>query len=292
MKNEKFIKSNVVFNEEEHTYTLNGKKLQGITKVINEKLFADKYKDVSEKVLQNAANKGKSVHSEIEMYENAGLESESPEFKAYLNILKQQNLKSVASEYIVTDGEMYASPIDCVLMHNDTLILADIKTTYELDLEYVAWQLSVYAYLFEKQNPEIKVDRLAVIWLRPDKSAYKEVHRYSTKDVEALLYDPTFDYSKQEAIINNENDVEKLADIINQINALTAQKDEITNKLFKQLEVSKIKSLRYPNISVTYKDGAERETFDSKRFKADAPELYCKYIKTSITKASLMIKVK
>ena len=40
------VKSSVVFNEENHTYMLGEKQLQGITGMISRQLFPDKYKDV------------------------------------------------------------------------------------------------------------------------------------------------------------------------------------------------------------------------------------------------------
>ena len=39
------VKSSVVFNEENHTYMLGEKQLQGITGMISRQLFPDKYKD-------------------------------------------------------------------------------------------------------------------------------------------------------------------------------------------------------------------------------------------------------
>ena len=52
------VKSSVVFNEENHTYMLGEKQLQGITGMISRQLFPDKYKDVPDFVLKRAAEKG------------------------------------------------------------------------------------------------------------------------------------------------------------------------------------------------------------------------------------------
>ena len=51
----KLIKSQVVFNPDEHTYMLGDKELSGITSVINKLLFPDKFRDVHEYVLRIAA---------------------------------------------------------------------------------------------------------------------------------------------------------------------------------------------------------------------------------------------
>ncbi len=65
--------------------------------------------------------------------------------------------------------------------------LGDIKTTASLDREYLSWQLSIYAYLFELQNPLIKVDKLFGIWLRGNKSELVEIERKPDAEVKRLL---------------------------------------------------------------------------------------------------------
>lgn len=42
----KLVESQVAFNQEEHTYSLNGIALKGITGMIKSQLFPDMYKDI------------------------------------------------------------------------------------------------------------------------------------------------------------------------------------------------------------------------------------------------------
>ena len=60
------VKSSVVFNEENHTYMLGEKQLQGITGMISRQLFPDKYKDVPDFVLKRAAEKGSLIHAQCQ----------------------------------------------------------------------------------------------------------------------------------------------------------------------------------------------------------------------------------
>ena len=60
--------SNVIYDEVAHTYHLNGKKLQGITGTLIPHAIGNKYADVPESILIATMEKGKRVHSEIEMY--------------------------------------------------------------------------------------------------------------------------------------------------------------------------------------------------------------------------------
>jgi hypothetical protein len=67
---------------------------------------------------------------------------------------------------LVTDGEHYASKIDAVYQGEKGVILNDRKTTYHLDKEYVSWQLSIYAWMFERMNPGVEVEGLTATWMR------------------------------------------------------------------------------------------------------------------------------
>ena len=68
----KLIKSQVVFNPNEHTYMLGDKELSGITSVISRQLFPDKYRDVPEYMLRKAAERGTMIHSICELVDDMG----------------------------------------------------------------------------------------------------------------------------------------------------------------------------------------------------------------------------
>ena len=61
--------SDVIFNPEDHTYFLNGKQLSGITSLLERQLFPDTYAGISEEILMQAAEYGKSVHESIEDFD-------------------------------------------------------------------------------------------------------------------------------------------------------------------------------------------------------------------------------
>lgn len=163
----KLIKSQVIFNPDEHTYMLGDKELSGITSVISRQLFPDKYRDVPEDVLRKAAERGTMIHSICELVDDMGITHDSDEAQGYKELKDDWGLRYECSEYLVSDNERYASCIDKVYRENETdFTLGDIKTTYVLDKESVRWQLSIYAYFFELQNPGCNAVRLIGIWLR------------------------------------------------------------------------------------------------------------------------------
>lgn len=179
--------SPVIFNEVDHTYNYLGSSLSGVTSLLHRTLFANKYSCISQAVLAKAAEYGHNIHEQIELVDTLGVESTTPAVLAYLQMKADLGLTTLANEYLVSDESYIASSIDIIF---DDLTLADIKTTSRLDMEYLSWQLSIYAYLFEMQNPGLKVPRLLAIWLpKPQygKPNIIEVPRKSNDAIKVLI---------------------------------------------------------------------------------------------------------
>lgn len=67
MKRIELNESGVIFNEEQHTYNLNGKFLNGITGVLHRQLFPDEFDGIDEETLKKAAEYGTSIHKSCEI---------------------------------------------------------------------------------------------------------------------------------------------------------------------------------------------------------------------------------
>ena len=165
----------VSFDAGTHTYTLDdGTVLSGITSIIHEYLFPDQYAGVSESVLEAARERGSAVHGELESLFN-GIPDEllvRPETHAYIRLRDENKIKQIAAEYLVSDNEVVATCIDSVLKTKGGYGLIDYKTTSVLFTEYLQWQLSIEAYLFEKQTGK-KVTELYAVWM-PKAKDYTE----------------------------------------------------------------------------------------------------------------------
>lgn len=246
--------SGVNFDADARRYFLNGKELQGITGLLHKQVFPDMYHNIPQWVLDRAAERGTMVHESIELLDAGFVPSEStPELDSYKRIKTDNGLKTIANEYIVTDGEHFASGIDLVFTNGGkNIILADIKTTSVLNKEYVAWQLSIYAYLFELQKPELKVSKLYALWLRGDKSEFTEVERIDTNIVKDLLQCEV----EGRKFINPLAKVDKkmptqikdaelaVYTLINQIKELTEQKKQLSEGLLKLMQDNDIKTYK------------------------------------------------
>lgn len=165
----------VVFNSESHEYILDGTtSLSGITSIISKYIFKEEmYAGVSDAILERAKERGSAIHNELHL-EFLGLPAEkpSPEVAAFRELVKECGIKQVDAEYLISDNEHVATCIDAVWKQGKNFALADYKTTSKLHIEYLRWQLSIEAYLFEKQTGK-KVERLYAVHLPKPKDDEK-----------------------------------------------------------------------------------------------------------------------
>ena len=290
-------KSQVVFNELDHTYTLDGKSLSGVTSILNRQLFADKYSGISDEVLNKAAEYGKGIHESIELYDSLGIGEDEDAVKAYIKLCQKEGLTRLDNEYLISDNDYVASSIDVVF---DDCSLADIKTTSHLDEEYVSWQLSIYAYLFEKQNPDLQANRLLAIWIpkaRYGKPKVVEVSRKPVSEVIRLIeadkagqqYVPSVASSTEITIANEV--IQEVIRIERELKELKDKQTELREGLLKQMQDHNIKSFKTDGLSLTRKLATTKTSLDSKMLQEKYPEIYNECLKTSEVKESLLIKI-
>lgn len=292
--------SGVSFDAEAHRYYLNGNELSGITGLLHKQVFPDMYHDIPQWVLDRAAERGTMVHESIELLD-AGFEpaESTPEIENYKRIKAENGLSTVANEYLVTDNEHFASGIDLVLSDKeDNIILADIKTTSVLNKEYVRWQLSIYSYLFELQNPEVKVSKLYALWLRGDNSEFAEVERIDTAIVKDLLQcevdgrqfvNPL---AKTDAKVPAEikNAEQAVYILVTQIKELTEKKKQLSEGLLKLMQDNDVKSYKGEYITLSRKAASTREDIDKKKLKEEYPEVYAACVKITNISETLQIR--
>ena len=289
--------SPVIFNELDHTYTLDGKSLNGVTSILNRQLFADKYSGISDEVLNKAAEYGKGVHETIELYDSLGIGEDEDAVKSYIKLCQKEGLTRLDNEYLISDNDYVASSIDVVF---DDCSLADIKTTSHLDEEYVSWQLSIYAYLFEMQNPDLQANRLLAIWLpkaRYGKPKVVEVSRKPVSEVIRLIeadkagqqYVPSVAASTEITIANDV--VQEVIRIERELKELKDKQTELREGLLKQMQDHNIKSFKTDGLSLTRKLATTKTSLDSKMLQEKYPDIYNECLKTSEVKESLLIKI-
>lgn len=301
-QNIKLNKPKVTFIEETHQYFIGKKQLKGITGTLVRKAFPDTYKDIPESVLMKAAERGGMIHnsfelfctvfdSDIKMYPNP-----TEEIRAFNSMLVSYGLHHVDSEYLVTDGEDFASAIDGVFADSDgNIYLVDYKTTSTLHYDNVSLQLSIYARWFEEQNPDLKVKELVCMWFKNGQSRFQPLPRVSEEKIDALIKayledDPDYKYEVEvpEAFSSTEQQYRL---VTARIDALKIEQDALKEKLMKMMEANKQKSIKTQYGSYSYVESTTKRTLDTKLFKEKYPNAYEKLTKVCISKPSIRIKL-
>lgn len=300
--------SPVIFLPEEHRYfnPENGRYLSGITSLLSRQLFPDKYDGIPQATLDAAAAKGSAIHEECADLATFGAAGTYPETEAFARLLTREGIEPLEAEYTVSDGEYYASKIDLL---DRALNLYDLKTTSTLDTEYVSWQLSIYAYLFELQNPGLQVGHLAAIHLRGKRAKLVRVERKSTEAVSRLLADdlagrqyipqsdahltPAGGADAKSGMLAKLTDIERaIIEIKTRLAQAEEQKKSLTEALYQEMDARGVYKLDSPTLSITRIADTTAETFDSKAFRADHPELYGKYLRETSRKGYVKITLK
>ncbi len=333
--------SEVVFNEETHRYLRGDSELSGITGLIHAVLLLGVYPDASDFVkkvqIPKAGYYGTCVHKAIQAWDELGIEltqfhdKEHPTAGilpsqdvsaelAYYRKVKPRNVKTVASEFTV-DYLNFASQIDAVWCDDeDNIYLVDHKTN-NLDYypggpdglkEYLSWQLSCYAVMFEHQTG-LKVKGLLGNWVRKGAGELWRIERKPDELVQKLLStdimpdgNGRFVYLNQEMQVYAEK-VEEVkqtesdsslvvpSDVVTAIaTLLKAEKaaKAMKEKLRELMEAAGVSKWECDQFTATIGKASESTTFDSKLFQADHPDLYKQYLKKTTRKGSFTQKLK
>lgn len=169
----------LIFRPDTHTYIYDGVTIPSVTQLIS-KILPSTYKNVDPFVLQQAAEKGISLHKEIELYETKQIIGTSQEFKNYLKLKTLYDFEVVDNELMILvehEGQpICAGRLDMIINSKQEIGMgiADIKRTYQLNLDYLNLQLNLYKIGYE-QTYNQTIDYLRCIHLRYQHHAYVNV---------------------------------------------------------------------------------------------------------------------
>ena len=290
--------SRVVFTSDPHSYHLGDKELKGVTGILSRHLFKSKYLGVATDVLNAAAERGSRIHENCRAYDMLGFIA-NEEVQAYADIKEELGLTTIANEYTVSDEKNVASNIDGVYLREGKIVLGDYKTTSHLDIEYLSWQLSIYKYLFELQNPGYIVDGLLGIWLplsrygKPKASWVKEIPREEI--IRLLECDANgVEYTTLPTTVPPEVMMiqERLYDVAVRIKEAKEEDERLHAALLQAMEENDVKKWETEKFVCTRILPSKTKRFNSSAFRRDHPELYDEYISETDTKGSVKITIK
>ena len=84
----------------------------------------------------------------------------------------------------------------------------------------------------------------------------------------------------------------KLADFERIAKDIKAKQDELKQRILEEMEEHGLLKIETDELTITYVAPTSRESFDSKAFRKDNPDLYDEYITISPVKSQVRMKVK
>lgn len=320
MRQTQLIQSPVQFIENRaegmHHYMLGLNELTGVTTILKDVIYRDKYTGIDEAVLRNAADRGTAIHEAVQAY-MMGVDYElDPDLQPYeldarvawdawTNNPACAGLVAEAVEYLVSDCKEIASKIDVVRQVADgKFAIADIKTTYQVDIEYVSWQLSVYKYLFERQNPNSEVVQMQVFWYNRREKMWRldDIPDKGTAEVERLLDAwrkgefwgmPMPADTEYPAPLLNIGQM--YAEMEQAVKDATAKRDEFRDRMLAAMTDAGIEQVKAEGFTCSLVGESERKGFDYKRMIKEHPDLadmFGEYETTTKVKPSIRILLK
>lgn len=287
----------ISFDEQKHQYTDDALNvIPSVTQILGQ-VYGTGLENAPEYFVNRAAEKGHAIHAEIEMYLKTGAEGETPEFKAWHKVFANTVPAMVGeSEKIIfatTPFGSFAGTAD--LLGNGFLYdWKTCKTATRQQKDKWQKQLSFYCYALRQMgnivNEPLKVVHLTDVcdvinlnYLGDD--FVEETMRLYAEGKKAEK--PT-----QELQTVSVKDIQMLEDVLFQIATLEKVAEDYRAKIKEEMERRGILNLQVGKVKMTYVPGTIRQTFDTKAFKQDDPDLYAVYLKDTEVKPQLRITVK
>lgn len=297
------VNSGIVFDEAAHTYEYEGKKLNGVTPIVSW-MYPETYAAVNEETLAKAAERGKWVHEQCQMYNAVGFTSEELEVTAYIRLLNERGLKPIEGEYLISDYKNFASAVDVVF---DDYSLGDIKCTSQIHYDCVALQLNIYRVFFEEMNIEA-VPRLYVIWLPKKRYGEPEIQEVPLWD-RGLVWDILEAYRKRsdpaplrerikgeysptvipDGVLSLSRRVKNIEDLICD---LKAQKERLLQQTLVAMRRYGVKTWDTGVVRFTRIRPSMRKALDFALLKERYPDIYAECLKETETKEGIRVAVK
>lgn len=283
--------ANIVFDEVNHKYYLDGKELISVTTLMSKHGLAPSYEHVNSAILEKAAAKGTLVHKEIEDYIKTGEVGFTPELHSFIKYCNENDIEFISSEKIVYN-DICAGTCDFVCRYRklNRVRRVDFKTTSTIHKVAVSWQLSLY-----DDMDEVKADDLEVWHFLEDGSLeVKEMPFVAKEKVDKLFSDerngtlPTLalNNTQLEALAYVEYCYREAERIKNLADKRLA---EIKESIINAFEDNNVKSFETDTLKITYVAPTTRTGIDTTRLKKEHPEIFSEYTKVSNVSASLKI---
>lgn len=272
----------IQFDPVEHRYTYNGKEFISTTTLLKQYGLSVNYSAVPPDVLAKAAQRGNAVHKGLELFIGGdksmlGLLNEVDLFNNYIT-KHGIDLTTAKSEEIIFNTKYgVAGTVDFQYNHLGTNIIADFKTTYNLNADAVAWQLSVYNYILSKGDVLMYYfNELKAYHFTQGRLEVVDIRRIEFEAVEGLLKaylnnDPMYVYTPDLSKIISSSEHQFLEYALEEIDMykqyikqLNSKVSVILDKIKNRMVVKGYTNVNIDNLSLVYRKGYERVSIDQK----------------------------
>ena len=288
----------IIFNSDNHEYLADGVVKPSVTQIVSW-YFNKDLSVVPQQILINAQNRGIEIHEDVDLI----LQGKEPksvyadEILAFARLKKKHKIKADHIEEIIygcTEFGDYCGTLD--LYDSKSKILYDIKTTSDTHIEEWKAQMNMYKYCLESIG--YKVKKLKVIWLPKivSKSDVIDINIEKDEYVENIV---RCYYSKerpQREIVELDSlpstQIQQLSVAFETIKRIESEIENMKEKILVEMKSRGIEKFECPQFVIVLNKSHERISFDSKKFQAENPEEYEKYLKRTMVKDSIRINLK
>ena len=308
----------ILFNKDLHQYSVN-KEIAGIsvTQLLRKHGLAPSYNGVSAEVLNAKAERGTSIHKDLECLikhpNYTPMTTEGEAFKKYIDdfIDAATAEQLLAYKYKAMWVAGTADVVGFFKKKDKGCFVADHKTTYSINKEYVSWQCSILDYMLRHLNEPIngKVikwkganELLCFHYDKDGELTVIKLDRVPDEEIEALFeaeYTGQI-YQRKELVVEDEIKG-NLAQIRATLESINAQKKQLEQQeakykeiILQKMEEQGIKSFedKESGLKLTYVGQQERVMVDGAKLLKFYPEIYAECTKISKQKAYVKVSIK
>ena len=207
---------------------------------------------------------------------------------------RTDDIFNMISEQMVAN-DVVAGRFDVLYTHEKKLVLTDIKTGNTKHLFGWSWQLSLYKYLYEKMYGK-EIDSLEILWANGDLTVIPCEYVGDEKIENLLKAERECRLISDVDLGVSEEELEDLTELMEEIKAkedelklMKEKVDKVKEILYGTMEKEGIKTVDRGNLKITYVAPSCRTSVDSKKLEKEEPEIFKKYVKTTIVAGSIKI---
>ena len=285
----------VKFNKEKHEYSNDGKILISVTQLLKKHGLSTDFSNVDKDLLNAKAERGRMIHEEVEKYIKKRDIGFTSELMGYIDLITKHELVPAKAEVRVSDGFIAGTTDQWGYdTKNNQFYIGDVKTGSVINYNEVRWQLSLYDYLLPEKA--CKTPRKLYCFHLTDSPRMISVDPVPREEIERLLECERKGEIYKQEVVATEDRLAQLVQLKYDMDELELRKKEIDRQMSEITDTVKdlmrnkgIKTFENDLVKITYVAPTTRESIDSKKLKAELPDIAAKYTKTSEVKDSVRI---